>query len=80
MDKNLFIAIERAEIELEEAEDFAQVIITLSKHPRTTETLVNAFRDAAVNAELLWRDIEQRDDFKAHYSDREQAHIDFLKA
>lgn len=39
-----------------------------------------ALRDAAVNCETIWRELEERDDFKAKYGvDRAKAREDYLR-
>lgn len=76
----LSLEIERAESELDEALQLQAAIIALSKNEAAALVLAMALRDAAVNCEIAWREIEQREDFKAEYgTDRAKAHEDFLR-
>jgi len=79
LDKKLFFAIEKAEIELDEAADFEQAILDLSTRKTATLVLTMALRDAVVNAENIWQAIEKLPEFKACYSDRKQAREDYLR-
>ena len=53
-------------------------IIMLSNNETAADVLAWELRDAAIGCENLWRDIEQRDDFKEKYgTDRDKALEDF---
>ena len=60
------------------ATEIHDAIIMLSNNSVATDVLAWELRDAAIGCENLWRDIEQRDDFKAKYgTDRDKALEDF---
>ena len=60
------------------ATEIHDAIIMLSNNSVATDVLAWELRDAAIGCENLWRDIEQRDDFKEKYgTDRDKALEDF---
>lgn len=61
----------------ETAAELEDAIISLSKAQASTAALLNGYRDAVIQAELQWREIEARPDYP--YSSRNDAHQDFLK-
>ena len=78
MDTNLFLSIDNAEVEFTEAEQLHQAIIALSTNQTAADVLLCALRDAAVNHEIQWQIVEDMPEFKACYTDRDQARQDFL--
>ena len=79
MDTKLLLAIERAENEYNELADFEEAIIALSKRQAATLVLLLALRDAAVNHEKIWDEIEEMPAFKEVYgTDRGKAREDFI--
>jgi hypothetical protein len=70
--------IERVENVRDDALAYFEAICALSKNEAATALLLNAFREAVLDTEKLWKDIEQREDFKTCYTDREQARLAFL--
>ena len=79
MDK-LFLRIEEAEPAEDVTASLAEAIAELSKNPTATIVLLNELQQAAVDAEILWREIEQSAEFKAKYHNREQACADYWRA
>lgn len=61
----------------ENVAEIEDVIIRLSKAQAATAALLDGYRDAVIQAELQWREIEARPDYP--YSSRNDAHQDFLK-
>lgn len=79
MDRQLLLAIENAENEYCELEDFEAALLSLSKHQAATLVLLLALRDAAVNHEKIWNEIEEMPAFKEVYgTDRDKAREDFF--
>lgn len=77
---NLFLEIERAETEFNEVSKLQEAIIELSRNDVAALVLTMALRDAAVNCENIWRNIEEREDFVAKYGDdRAKAREDYLR-
>jgi hypothetical protein len=76
---NLFLEIEQVENVRDDALSYFEAICALSTNEASTALLLNAFREAVLDTENLWKEIEQREDFKARYADREQAHEDFIR-
>ena len=71
--------IELAENEYHDAERLHEAILKLSTNEVAVNILLLALRETAIQCEILWREIEQREDFKAKYgTDRNLAHEDFL--
>lgn len=75
----LFLKIEEAEQLRDESIAYSDALCDLSKNPVATYALAQAMKQAAVDAELQWRVIEQLPEFRARYSDRDQARADFLR-
>ena len=79
MKSDLKIAIEDAVLADEFEAELAESISALSDDRQyTILILLDAYKEAVVNAELQWRSLEQREDFKAQYSDRTHARNNFL--
>lgn len=70
MNRDLFVAIEEAELANERIGDFEDAICALSEKQYSTLLLLEEFKKNVLEYERLWRDIEQRCDFKAHYTSR----------
>lgn len=79
MKRDLLIAIEEAELANERIGDFEDAICALSERQYSTLLLLEAFKKNVLEYERLWRDIEQRSDFKARYTSRKHARADYLK-
>lgn len=79
MNRNLFVAIDDAELKINTVGELEDVIISLSDKPNTTAILLDEFKANVLESEKLWQAIELRADFKANYSDREHARADYLK-
>ena len=79
MNRNLFVAIEDAELANERIGDLQDAICALCERQYTILILLDEFKKNVLEHERLWRDIELRTDFKAQYSDREHARADYLK-
>lgn len=75
----LFLQIEVAEQYRDEAIDISDALCELSQHYSATATLIREYNKLILDAEQKWREIEQSDDFKAKYTSREEARMDFLK-
>ena len=75
----LFLKIEEAEQIHDESIAYSDALCDLSKNPVATSALAQAMKQAAVNAEIKWRAIEQLPEFRARYSDRDAARADFLR-
>lgn len=78
MPRGLFLAIEQAETCQDEVEDYRDAIQQLSSHQAATCALLDALIHSAITAETFWREIEQRDDYKARYTSRVKAREDYL--
>lgn len=77
--EELKLEIELAENEYHAAEQLQEAILKLSTNEVAVNILLLALRESAIHNELVWREIEQRDDFKAKYgNDRNLAREDFL--
>lgn len=76
----LHLKIEEAENLLDSVLELRDAICELSKYGDATNCLLNDFRDILLAKEKLWREIENRVDYQAKYTSREQARADFLKA
>lgn len=79
MGRKLYLLIEEAEQRRDESIAYSDAIVALSGNPAASSVLANEMRQAAVNSELKWQAIEQMPEFRAAYSDREDAHADFLR-
>lgn len=79
MNRDLLVDIEEAELANERIGEFEDAICALSERQYTILILLEEFKKNVLEYERLWRDIEQRDAFKAHYTSREQARADYLK-
>ena len=79
MTRQLILAIEPAEIQHRRIEQLCEAIIALSTNETAADVLTTELKAAVLNHEKEWEKIEQRDDFKAKYSDRENAHEDFIR-
>ena len=76
--QDLATAISYANNLFDRATEIHDAIIMLSNNETAADVLAWELRDAAIGCENLWRDIEQRDDFKAKYgTDRDKALEDF---
>ena len=76
--QDLATAISYANNLFDRATEIHDAIIMLSNNSVAADVLAWELRDAAIHCENLWRDIEQRDDFKAKYgTDRDKALEDF---
>lgn len=75
----LFLKIEMAEQRRDEAGAYGDAIVELSKNPAATLVLLEEMQQAAVDAELLWRKIEQSAEFKTRYIKRTDACADFFR-
>ena len=80
MDTNLYLKIEAAENSHCDAEDLANVIVELTTHKATVNALIDAYRNAILNAEYMWREIEQTAAFQAKCTSRRDASIDYYRA
>ena len=76
---DIFLRIEEAEQADDVAAALAEGIAELSKNPVASLVLLNELQQAAVDAEILWREIEQSPEFKAKYHNREQARADYWR-
>lgn len=70
MTRDLEIAIEGAEFDAEREIDLFDAICALSTHEHTVAVLLDAYKQAAIETEMAWREIEQRGDFQARYHSR----------
>lgn len=75
----LFLKIEEAEVIGDEAAELNEAIRDLARHYHPTAALLIAYKAAILAEENLWREIENRVDYQAKYTSREQARADFLK-
>lgn len=75
--RDLFLAIEPAEIARDEAIAISDAICELSRHYTATATLLAEYRKLILAAESHWREIEQRPDY--HYKSREDTRADYLR-
>ena len=76
---DLFLQIEMAEQERDEALAIADAIAELSKNFVASQVLLKELQIAAVTAELTWQRIEQMPEFKERYRNREEARADYLR-
>ena len=77
MDRNLFLAIEPAEVAHDEACTISDAICELSRHYSATATLLAEYKRLILETELQWQKVETRPDY--HYQSRDDARADFLK-
>lgn len=70
MNHDLEIAIEDAEFSEGREIDLFDAICALSTHEHTVAVLLDAFKQATIETELAWREIEQRADFRTRYHSR----------
>lgn len=75
----LFLQIEVAEQYRDEAVDISDALCDLSQHYSATAVLIREYSNLILDAEKKWQEIERSDDFKAKYTSREEARMDFLK-
>lgn len=75
----LFLKIEEAENLSDTAIEISDAICELSKYGEATSCLLDDFRAHILAKEKLWREIENRVDYQATYTSREQARADYLK-
>ena len=75
MVRNLFLALEPAETNRDEAIAISDAICELSRH--YTATLLAEYKRLILETELQWQKVEARPDY--HYQSREDARADFLK-
>lgn len=75
MDRNLFLAIEPAEIAHDEACAISDAICELSRHYTATATLLAEYKRLILDTELQWQKVEARPD----YQSRDDARADYLK-
>ena len=76
---SLLLKIEEAEQADDVTASLAEAIAELSKNPTATICLLNELQQAAMDAEILWREIEPSSEFKAKYHNREQACADYWR-
>lgn len=74
----LFLEIETAESAFEDRDDYYETICELSKHEAATRILLDSLIFSVIAEEKQWQKIEQRADYQAKYTTREQARKDFL--
>lgn len=79
MDRKLYLKIEEAEQSRDESIAYSDALCDLSKNPVATSALAHEMRQAAVDSELKWQEVEQMPEFKSRYTSREDAHADFLR-
>lgn len=78
MTRELLIKIEDAEVQRDSALEIEEAIINLSESKAAIKALLDAYRDALINAESRWREIESRADFRTQYKNREEARREYL--
>ena len=59
--------------------DYRDTICELSRHEQSTFAIVDELIKAVITKEEMWRDIEQREDYKARYTCRAKAIDSFLR-
>lgn len=79
MNKKLYVAIGDADAFKDDMLDLEESLQKLSQFPVATAHLINAYQETILNAEKLWREIEQTEEFQAQYQNREQAIKDFYR-
>lgn len=79
MNKKLYVAIGDADAFKGDMLDLEESLQKLSQFPVATAHLINAYQETILNAETLWREIEQTEEFQAQYQNREQAIKDFYR-
>lgn len=79
MDKKLYVAIGDADALKGDMLALEESLQKLSQFPVATAHLINAYQETILNAETLWREIEQTEEFQAQYQNREQAIKDFYR-
>lgn len=77
MDRNLFLAIEPAEIAHDEACTISDAICELSRHYSATATLLAEYKRLILETELQWQKVEAQPDY--HYQSRDDARTAYLK-
>lgn len=77
--QSLYSKIMHADSQRSRANGIHDAIIKLSTNETVADILAWELRNAAIDCENVWCEIEQRDDFKAKYgTDRQKALEDFL--
>ena len=77
---SLHLALEPV-IQLEDdSSDYRDTLCELSRHEQSTFAIVDKLIKTVIKKEEMWREIENRVDYQAKYTSREQARADFLKA
>lgn len=79
MNKKLYAAIGDADSARGDLLDLEESLQRLSQFPVATAHLLNAYQETILNAETLWREIEQTEEYQAQYQDRNQAIKDFYR-
>lgn len=79
MDKKLYAAIGDVDSARGDLLDIEESLQKLSQFPVATAHLLNAYHETILNAETLWREIEQTEEYQAQYQDRNQAIKDFYR-
>lgn len=79
MNKKLYAAIGDADSARCDLLDLEESLQKLSQFPVATAHLLNAYQETILNAETLWREIEQTEEYQAQYQDRNQAIKDFYR-
>ena len=79
MDNRLYAAISDADDFKGDMLDLEEAMQKLSNYPVATAHLINAYQKTIFNAETLWREIEQTEEFQTTYQNREQAIEDFYR-
>jgi len=79
LNKKLYAAIGDADAFKGYMLDLEESLPKLSQFPVATAHLLNAYQETILNAETLWREIEQTEEYQAQYQDRNQAIKDFYR-
>ena len=79
MDNSLFAAIGDVDDLKSDMLDIDEAMQKLSNFPVATAHLIHAYKKTMINAETLWREIEQTEEFQTTYQNREQAINDFYR-
>ncbi len=79
MNKKLYAAIGDADAFKGNMLDLEESLQKLSQFPVATAHLINAYHETILNAETLWREIEQSEEFQADYQNRDQAIREFYR-
>ena len=79
MDNRLYAKLGDADGVHADLQDIEEALQKLSIYPVATAYLINAYQETIFDAETLWREIEQTEEFQTTYQNREQAIEDFYR-